>query len=135
MRIHQTIPIALIMSVLVVIGVAQQQSAPPEIPSWAPKPIQPSKYVPPHRPITRLTDLKAKYKGRSDWRELLVDDDHLHAEYVSMAPGAKVSKRFHPDTREWWVVMDGQIRFDIEKQQTLVATKSSMVQVPMQTIY
>jgi quercetin dioxygenase-like cupin family protein len=31
--------------------------------------------------------------------------------------------------------MDGQIRFEIENQEPFVATKGSMVQVPMQTIY
>ena len=45
------------------------------------------------------------------------------------------ARRFHPDTREWWVIMDGQIRFDIEGQDSFIATKGSMVQVPMQTIY
>ena len=31
--------------------------------------------------------------------------------------------------------MDGQIRFDIEGQDSLVAKKGSMVQVPAQTIF
>jgi quercetin dioxygenase-like cupin family protein len=31
--------------------------------------------------------------------------------------------------------MDGQIRFEIENQEPFVASKGSMVQVPMQTIY
>lgn len=106
-----------------------------EAPSWAPKPVAASKYVPPHRPHTKLADLKAKNKGRADWREVVVDDDHLHGEYISMAPGRKVSRRFHPDTREWWFIMDGQIRFEIEGQAPFVATKGSMAQVPMQTIY
>jgi len=39
------------------------------------------------------------------------------------------------DTREWWVVMEGQIRFQIEGQEPFVARKRSMVQVPAQTIY
>jgi mannose-6-phosphate isomerase-like protein (cupin superfamily) len=103
--------------------------------SWAPKPKQPSKYVPPHKPHTRLAEVKAKHKGQANWQEVVVDDDHLHAAYVFSAPGAKVSKRFHPDTREWWVILEGQIRFEIEGQQPFVATKGSMVQVPMQTIY
>jgi mannose-6-phosphate isomerase-like protein (cupin superfamily) len=106
-----------------------------EEPCWAPKPVQPSKWIPPNKPHTRLSDLKAKYKGKADWREVIVNDDHLHAEYLSMGPGGRVSRRFHPDTREWWVVMEGEIRFEIEGQQPLVATKGSMVQVPMQTIY
>ena len=97
--------------------------------------MEPTKYVAPHKPHTKLADLKAKNKGRADWKEVVVDDDHLHGEYISTAPGTKVSKRFHPDTREWWIVMDGQIRFEIEGQEPFVAAKGSMVQVPMQTIY
>ena len=120
---------------LIALNVSQRRVRSQEAPSWAPKPVQPSKYVPPHKPHTRLADLKAKHKGQADWREVVVDDDHMHAEYIASAPGAKVSKRFHPDTREWWIVMDGQVRFEIEGQEPFVATKGSMVQVPMQTIY
>ena len=103
--------------------------------SWALKPLTLVKYAPPHKPHTRLADLKAKHAGQAEWREVIVDDDHLHGEYILSAPGSKVSRRFHPDTREWWVVMDGELRFEIEGQQPFVATKGSMVQVPMQTLY
>ena len=103
--------------------------------SWAPKPIQPILWIPPNKPLTKLSDLSAKHKGEENWREVVVDDEHLHAEYVYASPGTRVSRRFHPDTREWWVVMQGRIRFEIEGQEAFVATKGSMVQVPMQTIY
>ena len=120
---------------LLALNIASSRVSCQEEPSWAPKPKQPSKYTPPHKPHTRLADLKEKNKGKDNWAEVIVDDDHLHAVYIASAPGTKVSKRFHPDTREWWIVMDGQIRFEIENQQPFVATKGSMVQVPMQTIY
>ena len=113
---------------------AQQAAAPKEQPSWAPK-TEPAKYPPGHRPHTKLKDLLAKHKGKSDWREVVVSDDHLQSEYIMAAPGTKVGRRFHPDTREWWVIMDGQVRFDIEGQDSFTATKGSMVQVPAQTIY
>ena len=103
--------------------------------SWAPKPTQPSPWIPPNKPLTRLVDLTAKHKGEENWREVVVDDEHLYAEYVLMSPGTRVSKRFHPDTREWWIVMQGQIRYEIEGQAPFIATKGSMVQVPLQTIY
>jgi mannose-6-phosphate isomerase-like protein (cupin superfamily) len=111
---------------------AQQPSK--EAPSWAPK-YEPAKYPPGHKPHTKLKDLLAKHKGKTEWREVIVDDAHLKGEYIMSPPGSKVGRRFHPDTREWWVVMDGQIRFDIEGQDSVTATKGSMVQVPMQTIY
>jgi mannose-6-phosphate isomerase-like protein (cupin superfamily) len=101
---------------------------------WAPK-YEPAKYPAGHRPHTKLADLRAKYKGKSDWREVIVNDSHLHSEYIQASPGTKVGRRFHPDTREWWVIMDGEIRFEVEGQDSFVARKGSMVQVPMQTIY
>ncbi len=100
---------------------------------WAPK--GQSRYAPPHKPITRIADLKARHAGHADWRELIVDDEHLRGEYIQSSPGSKTPRRVHPDTRIWWIVMDGQVRFDIEGQQPLVASKGSMVQVPMQTLY
>lgn len=113
---------------------AQPRRAEEEI-SFAAKPVKLSPYTPPHKPRTRLADLKAKHKNAANWSEVAVDDDHFHAEWISAAPGTKVAPRFHPDTRAWWIVMEGEIRFDIEGQQPFVARKGSMVQAPMQTIY
>jgi mannose-6-phosphate isomerase-like protein (cupin superfamily) len=95
----------------------------------------PAQYTGPHRPHTKWSELKAKHEGQADWRELIVDDDRLHAEYIVARPGAKEPRSVHPDTRAWWVVMDGQIRFDIEGQPPIVASKGSIVQVPMQTLF
>jgi len=99
---------------------------------WAPKGT-PAKYVAPHKPHTKLADLKSKHAGQQDWRELIVDDEHLRGEYIQMRPGAKTPRALHPDTRTWWVVMEGEIRFDIEKSEPFVASRGSMVQAPMQT--
>src|SRR5437867_8905147 len=101
---------------------------------WAPKGA-PAKYVAPHKPHTKLSDLKAKHAGQQDWRELIVDDEHLRSEYIQMRPGAKTSRVLHPDTRTWWVVMEGEVRFDIEKSDPFVAARGSMVQAPMQTLF
>jgi mannose-6-phosphate isomerase-like protein (cupin superfamily) len=101
---------------------------------WAPKGA-PAKYVAPHKPHTKLADLKAKHAGKRDWRETIVDDEHLRSEYVQASPGTKIPRRLHPDTRAWWVVMEGQVRFEIEKSEPFTAARGSMVQVPMQTLY
>ena len=117
------------------LGFAQSRSGSSEQASWAPKPLEIPKYVPPHKPVTRLAELKKQHAGQTEWRQVIVDDDHLHGEYIQSAPGSKVPRRFHPDTREFWAVVAGQLRFDIEGQTPIVATKGSLVQVPMQTIY
>lgn len=126
---------ALAAAVFVPLCFAQSRSRPPETASWAPKPVEIPKYVPPHKPITRLTDLKKQRGGEAEWRQVIVDDNTLHGEYIQSAPGTKTPRRFHPDTREFWAVVEGQLRFEIEGQQPFIATKGSLVQVPAQTMY
>ncbi|MGH9200209.1 MAG: cupin domain-containing protein, partial [Vicinamibacterales bacterium] len=111
--------------------------APKPVPTsaWAPKPIKTTGYTPPQRPWVKLSDLQARHKGSENWREVLVDDGRLIGEYVSAAPGATVSPRFHPDTREWFAVVAGQVRVEIEGQEPLTATRGSLVNIPRQTIY
>src|SRR5687767_5433644 len=102
---------------------------------WSPKAVKPGDWTPPHRPHTKLADLLAKHKGQSEWVETIVDDDTLHADYIAMAPGGKTPRRMNADTREWWVVQDGQIRFTIDGQEPIVASKGFIVQVPYRTMY
>ena len=101
---------------------------------WAPKGAA-GKYLPPHKPHTKLSELKAKHSGETEWRHLIVDDEHLRSEYIQSRPGAKTPRLLHPDTRAWWVVVEGQVRFDIEGVEPFVASKGSIVQAPMQTLY
>ena len=101
---------------------------------YAPK-GKPAQYTGPHRAHARLADLKAKHKGKTSWRELLVDDVHLRSEYIWAPPGTRHPRALHPDTREWWVVMEGEVRFEIETVEPVVARPGSIVQVPMQTLF
>lgn len=116
---------------------AAQQPQPKPVPTsaWAPKPVKTPGYSGIHRPWVTLADLKAKHKGESTWRELLVDDGRLTAEYFSAAPGTKVTPRFHPDTREWFAVVEGEVRVEIEGQEPFTASRGSLVNIPRQTIY
>jgi quercetin dioxygenase-like cupin family protein len=102
---------------------------------WAPKPIATPAYTPPQKPWIKLADLKAAHKGETSWRELLVDDGRLTAEYVAALPGTTVARRLHPDTREWFAVVEGEVRVEIEGQPPFVATRGSLVNIPRQTIY
>jgi quercetin dioxygenase-like cupin family protein len=111
--------------------------APRPVPTdvWAVKPTAPVPYPPGHVPWVKLADLKAKHRGRADWREVVVDDGRLTGEYVAAAPGSVVTPRFHPDTREWFAVVDGQVRVEIEGQAPFTASRGSLVNIPRQTIY
>ena len=61
--------------------------------AWAPLPVQPNTWVGPNQPIWKLSDLLAKHKGQANWSQTVVDDVTLHADYVSMVPGAKFSMK------------------------------------------
>src|ERR1700735_760656 len=103
--------------------------------AWAPVPAQPATWVEPNRPLWKLGDLLAQHKGQSNWTQTVASDSLLHADYISMAPGSKTPRRFHPDTREWWIVQDGQIRFTIEGQEPFVASKGYLGRGPDRTLY
>ena len=119
---------------LSLMGWSYAQQAAKEEATWAPK-REPAQYPVGTKPHTKLVEVLAKHKGQNDWREQVVADDHFNADYVSLGAGGKVIPRFHPDTRAWWIVMDGEMKFTIEGHGSFTARKGSMVQVPMQTIY
>jgi mannose-6-phosphate isomerase-like protein (cupin superfamily) len=103
--------------------------------AWAPVPNTPTGWAAPNKPIWKLKDLLADHKGQASWTQTVVSDNLLHADYISMAPGEKTPRRFHPDNPEWWIVQDGQIRFTIEGQEPFVASKGWLVQVPYRNTY
>ena len=92
-------------------------------------------YVPPNKPHTKISDVKAKHKGQTSWREPVVKDGESLADYVSMAPGAKLSPRLHPATPTLFVVFEGEMRWQIENQEAFTAKRGSMVHVPAWTIF
>jgi mannose-6-phosphate isomerase-like protein (cupin superfamily) len=77
----------------------------------------------------------ARHRGKADWVETVVDDESLFAQWISMAPGQKTARRMNGDTREWWIVQSGTLKFTVEGQEPVTATKGFMVQVPYRTLY
>jgi mannose-6-phosphate isomerase-like protein (cupin superfamily) len=88
-----------------------------------------------HRPHTKLRVVLASHEGETDWAETVVDDETLFAQWISMGPGQKTPRRMNGDTREWWIVQSGSLKFTVEGREPVVATKGFMVQVPYRTLY
>ena len=101
---------------------------------WAPKPDN-WRPIPQRTAVDHAGRSQAGASWRADWRELLVDDGRLMAEYVSAPPGTPSAARFHPDTREWFAVVEGEVRVEIEGQAPFTATRGSLVNIPRQTLY
>jgi quercetin dioxygenase-like cupin family protein len=99
---------------------------------WAPK-KSPDPYTGVHKVHRKYVDLRAAHAKAPEWNEVVVDDDLLKSEWIQRKPGFKTPRMLHPDTRSWWVVLDGEVRFSVEGSEPFVAGKGSMVQAPMTT--
>ena len=102
---------------------------------WAPVPKAPAKWIAPNKPHTKLADLLAAHKGQASWREPIVRDTLLVADYVQMAPGDRTRRQFQPDNPIWWIVQSGEVRFTIDGVDPFVATKGFLVQVPYRNVF
>jgi quercetin dioxygenase-like cupin family protein len=102
---------------------------------WASKSISTPRYAAGLKPWIKLADVKAAHRGEPNWRERLFDDGRLMADYVAAAPGTAQSARFHPDTREWFAVVEGEVRVGIEGQPPITATRGSVVNIPRHTVF
>jgi mannose-6-phosphate isomerase-like protein (cupin superfamily) len=102
---------------------------------WAPKPVNLTPWSAPNKPHWKYSEIVTDHKSQKDWKVTVVSDEFLHGDFIQMAPGGKTPRRAHPDTREWWVVRDGEIKFTIDGQAPFVAKKGYLVQVPYRTFY
>ena len=81
-------------------------------------------------------DLKARHKGQANWTAVVVDDENYYSTYNQGEPGTKITARMHPDTREFFVVVEGEMRFTVEGQpDPILARRGSVVNIPKKTTY
>jgi mannose-6-phosphate isomerase-like protein (cupin superfamily) len=103
--------------------------------AWAPIPSTPPGWAAPNKPHWKLTELLASHKGQNAWKETVVADPLLHADYIQLAPGTKTKRQFQPDNPIWWVMQSGTMQFNIEGQLPIMATKGFLVQAPYRNVY
>jgi mannose-6-phosphate isomerase-like protein (cupin superfamily) len=112
-----------------------QTGTPIPLHAWAPVPLEPSPYIPPNKPLKRLTDILARHVGHDDWSETEVLTRDFIGEYISMAPREKTKTLFWADDRVFWWVYSGQMKVTIQGQEPFIASKGFLVQVPYRVPY
>jgi mannose-6-phosphate isomerase-like protein (cupin superfamily) len=116
-------------------GATSAPGSPPPQETWWVLKGTPGQYGA-NRPHVKAADIKARHSGESTWADVVVDDDNFHAEYRSAAPGTTISPRLHPDTREFFAVLEGQLRVTLGGQPApILATRGSIVNIPRKTLY
>src|SRR4029077_11557547 len=73
-------------------------------------------YKPPMRPLWKLSDLKTMHAGQNSWQEQIILHPEQDPSHNSAAPGTKFTPRLHPDTPTVFVVIAGQVLFNVEGQ-------------------
>ena len=92
-------------------------------------------YNKPMRPLWKLSDLLRMHSGQNNWREQIINDNLQDVTYNSAAPGSKVIPRLHIETAVAFVIIKGEMHFQIEGQQPVTATRGGIVNVMPDTIY
>ena len=92
-------------------------------------------YTTPMRPLWKQSDLKRMHGGQNNWQEQIIKDPEQDATYNSAAAGTRFGLRLHPDTPTVFVVIAGEVRFSVEGQQPVTATRGSIVNVMKTTLF
>jgi mannose-6-phosphate isomerase-like protein (cupin superfamily) len=92
-------------------------------------------YNAPMRPLWKLADLKQMHAGQNNWQEQIIKDPEQDATYNSAASGTHFAPRLHPDTPTVFVVIAGEVRFTVEGQQPVTATRGSIVNIMKTTMF
>ena len=90
-------------------------------------------YKPPMRPLWRLADLKKMHEGQNNWSQQIILDPEQDATYNSAAPGTHFTPRLHPDTPSVFVVVAGEVHFNVEGQQPVTATRGAIINIMKST--
>ena len=69
-----------------------------------------------------LEDVKSKH-GDPPWHECVVSTDQMLGTVICQPPGQVNDKHYH-NKDEWWVVMEGEIHWDIEGSPEPVKAKA-----------
>ena len=123
------------IAALLIGALATTSAQGPAAGTWWVSKTQGGVYRPPMKPIWKLSELKKKYAGVNNWKEQIVLDPEQDATYNSAAPGTKFPRQMHPDSHNMFVVIAGELRFTVEDQAPVVATRGSIVNILKSTLF
>ncbi len=88
----------------------------------------------PNKLHTRLADVTDAL-GEPTWYERLLEDERNFVTIVGDSPGSGNRAHWHPDFDEWWVVMAGELQWELTGGETIRAAEGDIVWVPRGTVH
>jgi mannose-6-phosphate isomerase-like protein (cupin superfamily) len=83
---------------------------------------------------TRVADLAARM-GPPPWSRRIIQDERQLVTLIANAPGGGNRPHWHADFDEWWVVMAGELRWELTGGVVVDARKDDIVWVPRGTVH
>ena len=77
----------------------------------------------------RISDIVTA-KGDPPWSERLIQNEQVMANLICRAPGDTNRRHHHPDHDEFWVIMGGELIWEIEGQEPVHARTGDIVRAP-----
>ena len=77
----------------------------------------------------RISDVIARH-GEPPWAERLLSDGRNDAVLICNSPGQENDPHIHPDFVEWWIVLAGEMIWEIGDYPPVRATKGDVVMAP-----
>ena len=78
-------------------------------------------------PVTHLDDLIASHANEERWVEFPVFDGRNRAIVICAPPGTPGDPHLHPDYNEWWVILGGEIAWQVGEYEPVTARDGDIV--------
>jgi mannose-6-phosphate isomerase-like protein (cupin superfamily) len=71
-------------------------------------------------PICNVKDIISSQKNESSWCYRVVNTENNSATIISQLPGEGNRRHYHPEWNEWWFIIDGEWKWEIEDEEFIV---------------
>lgn len=79
--------------------------------------------------IYRLSELKEKM-GKMPWSIRAIYNDYISGVFIAQNPGESNRWHYHDDCDEFWIVLEGALKWIIEGKGEVIGKKGDVVYVP-----
>ena len=69
-------------------------------------------------------------RGEPPWIERLVENEQVMATLICSAPGSSSRRHYHENHDEFWVVMGGELIWEVAGEDPLLAMNGDLIVVP-----
>jgi CMP-N-acetylneuraminic acid synthetase/mannose-6-phosphate isomerase-like protein (cupin superfamily) len=80
-------------------------------------------------PISQLDEIIDKEDSSTSWCRRIINTESNSATLISQLPGEGNRLHYHPDWNEWWYILRGQWKWDIDGKEFIIK-KGEMVFIP-----